>query len=125
MIRIGTLLIFGLLTSCRPRDNSPLIDEYPDLKEKIGQIQQTPKGNYYKFLYSSDSTCKIEWGNAKIKKQSTLDYHFKLVHRILYKAEDGNWLVLKSDTTDKDDCFEIICSLDEKSNELILVTTCE
>jgi hypothetical protein len=101
-----------------------LLDKYPDLKEKIGLIQKTPNGNYFKLLISSDSTCKIEWGNEKIKKQSTLDFHFRLADRILYKSEDG-WLVLKSDTTVKDDCFEIICPIEGKEDELILVTRCE
>jgi hypothetical protein len=120
MTRLTTFLFFGLLTGCNSRDNSSLIDEYPDLKEKIGRIQKTPNGNYYKLLISSDSTCKIEWGNGKVKKKSTLDYHFRLANRILYKSEDS-WLVLKSDTTVKGDCFEIICPFDKKSDELILV----
>jgi len=124
MTRLVTFLVFGLLTCCSTRDDKSLLDKYPDLKEKIGQIQKTPSGNYFKLLISSDSTCKIEWGNEKVKKHSTLDFHFRLAERILYKSEDG-LLILKSDTTVKDDCFEIICPLKGKEGELILVTRCE
>jgi hypothetical protein len=122
--RLLTLLIFGLLTCCNSSDDSSLIDKYPDLKAKIGRVQKTPKGNYYKLLISSDSTCKIEWGNEKINKKSTLDYPFRLATRILFESEDG-WLVLKSDTTIRDDCFQIICPLDKKGDELTLVIKCK
>ncbi|RAV97616.1 hypothetical protein DQQ10_27520 [Pseudochryseolinea flava] len=124
MTRLGTFLAFGLLTCCSSRDNRPLLDKYPHLKEKIGQIQKTPKGRYFKLLISSDSTCKIEWGNKDQKKQSHRDYHFRLADRILFKSEDESFLTLKSDTTVKDDCFEIICPL-YNTNEFILVTKCE
>ena len=124
MTRLVTFLILGLLTSCNSRDNV-LIDGYPELKAKVGQVQKTPGGNYFKLLISSDSTCKIEWGNEKIKRLSGLDYHFRNAARILYKSEDDGYLVLKSDTTVRDDCFQIFCRLDGKEKEMVLVTKCE
>jgi hypothetical protein len=71
---------------------------YPELAERIDKMESTPLNNYFKLTIATDSTCKIEWGNKRIKKETKAVYHFNIARRFGLDWENENFLVLKAGT---------------------------
>jgi hypothetical protein len=77
------------------KDTFDLMKPYPELIERIDKIETTPLDNYFKLTIATDSTCRIEWGNKKIKRETKTDYHFNISRRFRLEWENENFLVLK------------------------------
>ena len=77
------------------KDTVDIMKAYPELAERLGKIESTPLGNYFILTLATDSTCKLEWGNKKIKRQSTRDYFFNEARRLHLDWENNEFLVLK------------------------------
>jgi hypothetical protein len=80
------------------KDTVDLMRPYPELAEQIDKIQSTPLDNYIKLTIATDSTCKIEWGNKKIKRGTNSDYLFNIARRFRLDWENEKFLVLRAGT---------------------------
>jgi hypothetical protein len=103
-------------------DTVDLIKLDPELAERIGKIESTSLDNYYKLILVTDSTCKIEWGNKRIKKQSMRDYYFSEARRLYFDWENEDFLVLKAGRG-SDAWFNVFLSLDSVGRDEIIENT--
>jgi len=128
------LLTLGVI-SCTTRQESQDIQEtipieekvdlttlYPELAERINNKYSTPLGNYYKLTMSTDSTCRIEWGNSKIKKLTNDDYHFHFARRFSFEWENKDFLVLRT-WTGTGAWFSLFLPLDSLTSESTIENT--
>jgi hypothetical protein len=86
---------------------------YPEMRNILNEKNSTPENNYYKLIPTTDSTCKIEWGNTKLKRISE-DYHFHFVREIRLDWENTDFMVLKG-SSEMDSWFNVILPLDSQS----------
>ena len=77
-------------------DNS--LSDYPELLGKLGKKDITPKSNFFLLEQSSDSTCKITWGNNTIARSGQEEIDFNLARRLHYQWENTEYLILKGGT---------------------------
>jgi hypothetical protein len=89
---------------------------YPEMAGILDSINSTPNGGFYKLIPYTDSTCKIEWGNTKVKRVSKDDYHFHAARRFSLEWENKDFIVLES-WTGSDSRFNVILPLDSLSKE--------
>lgn len=132
-------LTFAIIsaTSCNVKESSKAVNEtqalkkgtlnnmmslYPELKERIGKTELTPLRNYYRLILASDSTCRIEWGNAKVNNSTKSDYHFHTARRFRINWENDDFLVLKAGTG-SDTWFSLFLPLDSLAEESIIHNT--
>lgn len=117
------LLVTILLASCRPKDTQSgegaaaikLIDSYPELTDRINKTENTPGGNFFRLVLSSDSTCKVEWGNTS-KTRTSSDLHFHIARKLEFVLENKDFLVLEAGTG-SDTWFDLILPLSYDSTE--------
>jgi len=79
------------------RTNSSLI-EYPELQERLGKKEFTPQKNFFFLNKSSDSTCRVIWGNNKVTRSGADEIDFYLANRLHYQWENSKYLILKGGT---------------------------
>jgi len=82
----------------KPKDTIKLIVSYPELLERIDKQNSTPRGNYYKLIISSDSTCRIEWGNVDKPRVTDGDFHYHIARRFNLVWENDKFIVLRART---------------------------
>lgn len=104
------------------KDTFDLMKSYPELVERIDKMESTPLDNYFKLTIATDSTCKIEWGNKKIKRETKIDYHFHTARRFRFDWENENFLVLKAGTG-TGAWFSLILPLDSATQESTIDNT--
>jgi hypothetical protein len=98
------------------KDTVDLMKPYPELAERIDKSESTLLDNYFRLIISTDSTCKIEWGNTKIKRETNTDYHFSIARRFHLDWENEDFLVLKA-RTGSDAWFSLFLPLDDEAQE--------
>jgi hypothetical protein len=86
---------------------------YPEMQDKLNKTIITKERNYYKLIPSTDSTCKIEWGNTKLKRISE-DFDFYFARRLSLNWENKDFLVLEGGSG-SDTWFNLILPLDTLS----------
>lgn len=95
---------------------------YPELVERIDKKDSTALGNYFKLTIATDSTCRIEWGNSKIKRKTKNDYHFHISRRFRLEWENVDFLVLRAGTG-SGAWFSLVLPLDSLTDELTIDNT--
>jgi len=95
---------------------------YPELVERIDRKDSTKLGNYFKLTIATDSTCKIEWGNSKIKRLTDDDYHFHIARRFSLEWENADFLVLRA-WTGTGAWFSLVLPLDSLTSESTIGNT--
>jgi hypothetical protein len=95
---------------------------YPELVERIDRKDSTHLRNYFKLTISTDSTCKIEWGNSKIKRLTDDDYHFHIARRFSLEWENADFLVLRA-WTGTGAWFSLVLPLDSLTSESTIGNT--
>jgi hypothetical protein len=88
---------------------------YPEMQDKLNKTIITKEKNYYKLIPSTDSTCKIEWGNNKLKRISE-DYHFAFARRMRLEWENKDFVVLRGGAG-TGSWFNVILPLDSLAEE--------
>ena len=95
-----TLLMF--ISACsylaRNKLNNTSLSDYPELQEKLGKKDFTPKNNFFLLEQSSDSTCRITWGNNEVTRNTQEEIDFNLARRLHYQWENTEYLILKGGT---------------------------
>ncbi|MFN7703748.1 MAG: hypothetical protein ACK5WV_15590 [Chryseotalea sp.] len=104
------------------KDTVDLMKSYPELAELIDKPESTPSDNYFKLIIASDSTCRIEWGNGKFKRETNSDFHFNISRRFRLDWENENFLVLRAGTG-TGAWFSLFLPLDSVSQELTIDNT--
>jgi hypothetical protein len=104
------------------KDTIDLIKLYPELAERIEKIESTPLGNYFKFTLMTDSSCKIEWGNKRTKKQSSREYYFSEARQLHFDWENEDFLVLRAGRG-SDAWFNVFLPLDSVGQDEIIENT--
>lgn len=95
---------------------------YPELVERINRKDSTKLNNYFKLVLATDSTCKIEWGNSKVKRVTADDYHFHIAGRFWFEWENEEFLTLRAGIG-TGAWFSLILPLDSFARETTIQNT--
>lgn len=74
------------------------MEDYPVLKERLEEKEFTPNKNFFILNKSTDSTCKIIWGNGKVTRSDAEEVDFYIASKLHYQWENSNYLILKAGT---------------------------
>lgn len=134
-MRLQLVLLTCLLIACNTKQVSREIQDtipqaekvdfmkpYPELVERIDRKDSTKLNNYFKLVLATDSTCKIEWGNSKVKRVTAGDYHFNIALRFSVEWENKEFLTLRAGTG-TGAWFSLILPLDSSARETTIQNT--
>lgn len=134
-MRLQLVLLTCLLIACNTKQVSQEIQDtipkaekvdfmkpYPELVERIDRKDSTKLNNYFKLVLATDSTCKIEWGNSKVKRVTADDYDFHIARRFWFEWENEEFLTLRAGTG-TGAWFSLILPLDSSAGETTIQNT--
>jgi hypothetical protein len=90
-----------------------------DLQKRIEVSEATPSGNYFKIILATDSTCKVEWGNKKLKRISSKDFYFSEARRLYFEWENKSFVALRAGRG-SDAWFDAFLPLDNSSSDFTI-----
>ena len=91
----------------------------PEIKPLLNGASYNADGNFWSLVQSTDSTCRIEWGNGIVDRKGLDNFPFCVARHFRSVLFNENYIVLKSHWG-SGAWFEIYLPLDSSKKELLI-----